>query len=228
MKRKRTEITLDQKREICLYKDENYKITNIELIQHFNLRWNVKLGESTVSEILKNRDKFFNADNFMQPQTKRIRLGHYPELEKRLYSWISDKLSIQMPLSEEIIRAKAIQLGEELSISTSIFKYSAGWLDKFKRRYNIHLLNMSNNKASTNKDNSLSLMSDLHNEKNEVKQEDSDKLAENKILSDQIVTKADAKHAHEILKNYFLQADELNAEVFEVLDKLKDAIDPQS
>ena len=54
-KRKRIELTIEQKRELIEYK-ENNKITNVELIRHFHLLWGVELGQSNISELLKNRD----------------------------------------------------------------------------------------------------------------------------------------------------------------------------
>ena len=40
-KRKRIELTIEQKRELIEYK-ENNKITNVELIRHFHLLWGVE------------------------------------------------------------------------------------------------------------------------------------------------------------------------------------------
>jgi hypothetical protein len=50
-KRKRIELTIVQKRELIEY-NENNKITNVELIRHYNLLWGVELGQSTFFVIL--------------------------------------------------------------------------------------------------------------------------------------------------------------------------------
>jgi hypothetical protein len=50
----RNAISKDQKKEIRQYKKDNPKAKNVELISHFEKKFNRQFGKSTMTEILKN------------------------------------------------------------------------------------------------------------------------------------------------------------------------------
>jgi len=108
-------------------------------MRYFNEQWNINLSPSTVSEMLKNRDKYFDSDNLRQSETKRLRLCENPELEKALYLWLSNVTAHNISVSDEMLKEKARHFGELLGVSSIGFKYSNCWLEKFKNRHNIKL-----------------------------------------------------------------------------------------
>jgi hypothetical protein len=57
-KRRRVEISAAQKRDLCLYKMENTKKTQAEIMCHFSSEWGITIGRSTVSDILKDSGKW--------------------------------------------------------------------------------------------------------------------------------------------------------------------------
>jgi len=56
-KRQRTNLTFEQtKNEIISYKESKKDVTQSDISVHFSNIWNIKIGRSTVSDILKIKD----------------------------------------------------------------------------------------------------------------------------------------------------------------------------
>ena len=52
------DLSGEQKRQICIYKQENPKSTQGMIVKHLKSEWDVSLGRSTVSEVLKSKEKW--------------------------------------------------------------------------------------------------------------------------------------------------------------------------
>ena len=137
VKRSRNDYELSKKREIIYYSRANPKLSQKDIREHFEKLWKLKIGKSTISEILSNQDKYLTLESLRTPGTKRLRTGDYPELEQCLYLWLIDKLKNGVSISDTILIRQAKIFGPCLSISDLEFSYSQGWLEKFKSRYNI-------------------------------------------------------------------------------------------
>jgi hypothetical protein len=129
-KRKHTALTVNQKIEICRAKEDNPRLKNIELACRYNS------GESTISDILKNRQHYLS----LQPTNytgnlRRERPSKYPTIEQALALWIDQATADNCTLSGHIVAAKAADFARRLGIAD--FKGSHGWLDRFKKRYNV-------------------------------------------------------------------------------------------
>jgi hypothetical protein len=139
-KRCRYDLTLDQKREICVYYEEqiskNYKLTHADVAQHFSNEWKCKIARNTISTTLKKKEIYFDNNNLRQPRVKRLREAEHPELEQCLYLWFSDKRGNNIPINESMLIEQAKRFGEYLGIEHN-FKYSNGWLENFKFRFNV-------------------------------------------------------------------------------------------
>ena len=148
-KRARLEITAGRKKELCLYKEAHPKATQDDIRRHFSLEWGITIGRSTVSDILKQKDKWLSASN-VATQSTRTRGCKEPELEAALLMWFNDVRSRDVPVSGEMIIKKAKKFGEELGIEN--FSYSSGWLDRFKKRCGIsqHAIHGESASANTN------------------------------------------------------------------------------
>lgn len=129
-KRKQTSISLNTKIEICKAKESNPRIKNVELASRFNV------GKSTVCEILKKRDYFLSLQtNDYTGSLYRERPSKYPTVEQALALWIDQATADNYTLSGHIISNKAADFAKRLDIVD--FGGSNGWLDRFKKRYNV-------------------------------------------------------------------------------------------
>ena len=74
----RNAISNDQKREICQYKKDNPRAKNVEIISHFEKKFNRQFGRSTMTEILQNSTLYLT--NFNSNNEFRLRKAAHPEL----------------------------------------------------------------------------------------------------------------------------------------------------
>ena len=106
-----------------------------ELANHFTTLWNIDVKRRTVGDILLKSNQFENDDNENVPPRKRHRSAHYADMESALFIWFTNARAQNIPISEEILKTKARQFGEEMGITE--FSYSNGWLTRFKSRHGI-------------------------------------------------------------------------------------------
>jgi hypothetical protein len=66
---------------------------------------------------------------------RRERPSKYPTIEQALALWIDQATADNCTLSGHIVAAKAADFARRLGIAD--FKGSHGWLDRFKKRYNV-------------------------------------------------------------------------------------------
>uniref|UniRef100_UPI00358F3611 tigger transposable element-derived protein 6-like n=1 Tax=Myxine glutinosa TaxID=7769 RepID=UPI00358F3611 len=148
-KRARLEIAAGRKKELCLYKEDHPKATQEDVRRHFSLEWGITIGRSTVSDILKQKDKWLSLSESTS-QSTRSRACKEPELEASLLMWFNDVRSRDLPVNGEMIIEKAKKFGEEFGVEN--FSYSSGWLDRFKKRCGIskHIIHCDSASANTN------------------------------------------------------------------------------
>jgi hypothetical protein len=135
--RKRQALTLDEKREIInFYESSSTKLTLNDLSSIFLGKWKRLIPKSTLNDIIRNREKYFDVNNIRSPGAIRLKEAEHPYLEKCLYLWFSDLSAHRLPFSDSILIEKAKIFSEEIGIEHS-FKYSNGWLLRFKNRHGI-------------------------------------------------------------------------------------------
>ena len=66
---------------------------------------------------------------------KRARLSQLKNVDEATYEWYQKVRSKNIPVTGPMLQEKAKRANEELGDAT--FKASNGWLDRFKKRYNI-------------------------------------------------------------------------------------------
>jgi hypothetical protein len=129
-KRKHTSLTLNQKIEICRAKESHPSIKNVELALQYNV------GKSTICDFLKKREHFLSLEpNDYTGGLCRERPPKYPTIEQAVALWIDQATADNHTLSDHIVSAKAADFSRRLGIAD--FKGSNGWLDRFKKHYNI-------------------------------------------------------------------------------------------
>lgn len=92
------------------------------------------LSKAAVCKILQSRQEILRAvDRVRQPKKNIIRARN-EELEEKLYDWFVQKQFVT-PVSGTMLRDKAMDLSHEYNCTH--FKFSNGWLSRFKNRYNL-------------------------------------------------------------------------------------------
>ncbi|GES96528.1 tigger transposable element-derived protein 6-like [Rhizophagus clarus] len=127
---KRVVLTHAQKHQLCLDSQKTPRLTQTELANLYNIKQN------TVSDILKKKDKwlFINPDS-EESNKQREKQVHFPQVEEALSLWITNALSANLVINGDILREKAKFFAQQFEITR--FSASNGWMDKFKKWYNL-------------------------------------------------------------------------------------------
>ncbi|KAH8024338.1 hypothetical protein HPB51_022457 [Rhipicephalus microplus] len=93
------------------------------------------ITKSTLTAILKAKDKLQNNASRFAPDRKRLREAAYPDLENAVLLWLKRARSSNLPINGPILREKAEELSLRLGIED--FKCSDGWISRFKERHGL-------------------------------------------------------------------------------------------
>ena len=83
----RCRLNSQQKKDICQFSAENPTMTQAELLSYFNGKWSTQIARSSMSSILKGKDKWLAVDERSSNQLT-ARSCAYKLLEDALYLWI--------------------------------------------------------------------------------------------------------------------------------------------
>lgn len=133
MTRKKTEIPLYVKKDICTEKKRAKQHTLASLKTFILNKYSLDIGISTISEILTQNDKWFTRDT--REINTRITSPRFQKVEDALIIWISQMNSANISLCTEVIISKAKQFAEKLKIDE--FAGSVGWFNRFKNRFGL-------------------------------------------------------------------------------------------
>ncbi|GFO39195.1 tigger transposable element-derived protein 4 [Plakobranchus ocellatus] len=114
--------------------------TKAELCREHNI------AHSSLSTILKDKEKIRAAINQGTRQHKKQHLSTFADVDKALLIWFKQARSMDIPISGPILIEKGEQLAQELGHTDC--KLSGGWLDRFKLRHGIVFKTMSGEAAS--------------------------------------------------------------------------------
>uniref|UniRef100_A0A224YXZ2 Pogo ele1 orf1-h 1e-40-j 4 n=1 Tax=Rhipicephalus zambeziensis TaxID=60191 RepID=A0A224YXZ2_9ACAR len=67
------------------------------------------------------------------------RKGRHPEMETALADFVRTQRAAALPVTTEVLQAKARELSRERGVSAADFKASRGWLQKFMKRFGFSL-----------------------------------------------------------------------------------------
>ncbi len=81
-KQKRTAISDEIKREICEFHIKNPQISHVDIATYFNQLYNFEIIRSTISKILKNKERWLSAITNTTILTYKHREVKYPLLEE--------------------------------------------------------------------------------------------------------------------------------------------------
>ncbi|KAJ8971435.1 hypothetical protein NQ314_000691, partial [Rhamnusium bicolor] len=104
------------------------------------------VGTSTISDIKKNADKIkgFVVQCVSGPEKRKT---EYPRMESELHSWFVNLRNRYVPISSELLAAKAKQLYVQC-YGNDKFSASRGWVINFHKRYGIRQLKVCGEKLS--------------------------------------------------------------------------------
>lgn len=134
----RSAISDDIKRQICEWEEENQNKKHIEIANHFNEKYDLKIDRSTVSKILGQRDKWKSViDTEFSGKTFRHRTVKYPLFDRAMNLWVENVTAGGVILTDMLIKEKAKSFANAFNIPENELAFSNGWLDRFKKRNNI-------------------------------------------------------------------------------------------
>ena len=139
-KRNKNELSIEQKREIVLYHREHPNVKQMQLKQLFEDKFKTVIGRSTISDLLKIENQHKVLEAFENDYKYRYRVSDFPKLEECIYIWLCEQVSKGICVNDECLIRKSKDFGTMLvSEYTELknFKYSHGWLQRFKQRFNI-------------------------------------------------------------------------------------------
>ena len=136
-KRRRTEIPFKVKSGICqYYREKNEKATRDQIIDYVKTTYDLDIGKSTVTDILKSKEKWIKEDGYSTSEKSRVRKGNFDNLECALYTWFIQARQKGLCLTDDLLKQKAKQFGPHFEIPNN-FQYSNGWISNFKKRHGI-------------------------------------------------------------------------------------------
>lgn len=143
MSNNRKHLKLSEKLEILESLSKGRCVT--DLAKQFGV------AKSTICAIKKRRTLILrktnqNVDGIRKFKT--LKKSTYSKMEKALYKWFISLRERNIPVSGLMLKQKAINLQKSIDES-STFIASNGWLNRFKRRYNVRFLKISGEKLSS-------------------------------------------------------------------------------
>uniref|UniRef100_UPI00358E6292 tigger transposable element-derived protein 5-like n=1 Tax=Myxine glutinosa TaxID=7769 RepID=UPI00358E6292 len=102
------------------------------------------LNESTLHGWLKKEDELRSfvrdIEHSDRLTRKRARKAADTHLDRATYTWFSQKMNNNVPISGRILKAQAQKLHKQIhgeSVDAPDFMASGGWLSRFKKRHGI-------------------------------------------------------------------------------------------
>ncbi|TQS38358.1 hypothetical protein Golomagni_01136 [Golovinomyces magnicellulatus] len=126
----RRTLTDEDRKRMCQYHEDNPSKKQAEIGALFGVE------RSTVSKILRQRDKYLSSENRSLSPMKRAK-GKFPDIERALSNWIRNlQKKEDYQLTDAIIREKAESFAATVGHKESfIMKInSTSWLEKFKQK----------------------------------------------------------------------------------------------
>ena len=141
-KRSRSAISDNIKQQICVYatKPENKNKNQQQIADYFNQQnQNLQIDRSTISKILGKKAKWLAVTSTpASSKTFHHREVKYSQIKIALGLWVENANSNNLAVSEILLKEKAFFFAQELNIPHDKISFSNGWIEKFKKRNNIH------------------------------------------------------------------------------------------
>lgn len=116
------------------------------------------IGRSTVGDILKKRKRYEDQwkKNIYSKRCRISKSTHADAINEKMYLYFTQALIKKLPVNGPILQNKALEIARELGVEE--FKASNGWLDSWKKRFNIKKFRIA--QETTKEDVDMSLADD--------------------------------------------------------------------
>lgn len=104
-------------------------VKNVEVCKKYGL------SSSTVSTLLKSKEKLYDAFYKNKAECKRLKKCSKEDLDEALLKWMKVQRSEDFPVSGPLLKVQAEKLAAQLGYAG--FACSNGWIDRFKNRHGI-------------------------------------------------------------------------------------------
>lgn len=127
------------------------------------------IAMSTISRLKKCKTSLEEAMYMYQNNSDRrsLRGTFHPKMESALHKWYLEQIENNVILTGSMLRLKARELNKTIKENDLEFRASAGWMEKFKKRYGIRLKSSRGYKYQTT-DNIAFDYDDNDNDTNEM------------------------------------------------------------
>ncbi|KAK3713022.1 hypothetical protein LTR37_008707 [Vermiconidia calcicola] len=126
----RKTLTDADRKRMCQYAEDHPNSKQTEIGAIFGVE------RSTVSKVLRQRDKYLLQDDGNRSPVKRVK-GRSPDIERALAVWAKNQEKRGLPLTDDIIRDKARAFSAPTTSPENQQLLSSSWLEKFKLRNNL-------------------------------------------------------------------------------------------
>ncbi len=121
---------------LCRYKRDNPALSQRALVKWLEEIHQVTVTQATISNILQRSAELLTWEETINGNTKTRRPVMYQDVDETLVQWV-EAYQANINISGKMIRQKAAQFLEKLHPNTPKFKFSSGWLAKFKQWHQI-------------------------------------------------------------------------------------------
>ena len=132
------------------------RLTCLTLVNKYNALKEIDAGQSciatakkygvaknTVSHWLKKKAEIFEIVERKNASKKRKRMktATYEELDSAVYKWLKTARYNNIPISCSVFKEKALEFAKSLDLKD--FQASDGWMDQWKKRFNVSFKTVS-------------------------------------------------------------------------------------
>ena len=88
-----------------------------------------------------NKNKIFEAveENNVSKKRKRVKPATYEELDNATYKWLKSARDRHVPVGANLLKLKAMEFAKKLDLRN----FHAGWMDRWKKRFNVSFKTLS-------------------------------------------------------------------------------------
>ncbi|XP_039297132.1 tigger transposable element-derived protein 6-like [Nilaparvata lugens] len=139
MAEKRKSLSVDFKRKVLKFIEENPHKKKVDIAKEFNI------PPTTLSTILRNKNTYED-EGGLSGQCKRAKPAELQDVETAVMLWLKQCRDKNVSISGAILQEKAQQFAEQLGHNS--FRASNGWLDRFKKRNEVPFKKVSGESGS--------------------------------------------------------------------------------
>lgn len=138
-------LSLQQRVEVIRYAENHPNEGYRKLAEKFGV------GRTQVQKILKEREAILaHYKSNVQTSKKRLRSAKYSDVNEALWEWYTLCRESNIPVDRKMLQEEALLIAEKLGISG--FTASNGWLQRFKKHYNLQKMATSGEDGDVSKE----------------------------------------------------------------------------